>query len=264
MMNRKAQGTPVPSLRLIAPLIALIIISTAIAGTSEVLVIDLSIAKNDSVQVLSVKLLEGSETTAIGTDYSIDLLNNAGEVIHTTYFDITFTAYGDNFPFLPGQEDVGVSVDLDEVETTIRVPYSTNAASFQVKKGTTILLEQDINLCNNDGTCQPANGENTLSCFADCPGGSDDDYCDELFDGVCDPDCGEQGRPDKDVDCTCGDGTCSAREDSVTCPEDCGAASNIITNLIYGVIGGGIAIIAAIIILIVLLVKRRKKGKKKK
>jgi len=247
--------------KLMTAVIGLLLLSTALAA-SDVLVVEFTIDKNDTVTLSDVRLLEGTETIAEGTDYSIVLLSAADEVLQTTYFDVTFTAYGlDNYPTLPDGEGVGIAIDLNETELIVRIPYNTQASKFEIRKGTTALLEQEINLCDSDGACEPANGENYLSCLADCPSGSDDDYCDTIFDDVCDPDCGQQGRQDKDTDCTCGDGTCDVREDSITCSQDCGAASNDITNLIMMVVGGGIGIIVLIVVIIVVLIKRRK-GKK--
>ena len=46
-----------------------------------------------------------------------------------------------------------------------------------------------------DGTC--GFPENYLTCPADCPSGSVDEYCDGVKDGICDPDC----ELDEDPDC---------------------------------------------------------------
>jgi putative hemolysin len=46
-----------------------------------------------------------------------------------------------------------------------------------------------------DGTC--GFPENYLTCPADCPSGSVDEYCDGVKDGICDPDC----EPGEDPDC---------------------------------------------------------------
>lgn len=247
--------------KLMTSFIALLLLSSTFAAT-EVLVVELDIASNNTVTLNDYRLMSGSETVAETTEYSLVQLSSDGEVLHTTYFDVVFTAYGDNYPFLPGQEDVGVSVELNETRVIVRTPYYSNAASFEVRKNSTVLLQQSISLCNNDGTCDVSNGENFLSCPADCPSGGSDDLCDGVFDGTCDPDCEAQGRSDRDTDCTCGDGTCNPREDSITCPEDCGAASNEITNMITMIIGAGVGIIAAIIIVIVLVIKKVRKKKK--
>lgn len=239
-------------------ILALLLLSTALAA-SEVLVIEMDLTNDNIVTIIDTRLMTGSETIAEGTNYSINLLSDSSELLHTTYFDVLFTAYGNNYPFLPGQEDVGVAVNLSEVRVLVRVPYLTEATSYQVMNGETVLATQTINLCNTNGVCDFSSGENYLSCLIDCPSGGVDDYCDEIFDGICDPDCGAQGRADKDTDCTCGDSTCDAREDSITCPSDCGSPSNEITNLIYMIVGGVIGVVVLIIIGIILLVKKKKK-----
>lgn len=234
-------------------------LSVVMAAPIDVLVIEFNIDNASNIDLLDVRLMKGTETVAEGTDYSVVLLSATGEELHTTYFDVELTAYGDNYPFLPGQEDVGVQVSLNETRAVVRVPYDPQAVSFEIRDGSNVLLEQDINLCDNDGTCEPASGENYLSCLADCPSGSDDDYCDEVFDNKCDPDCVEQGRADKDTDCTCGNGVCDPREDSITCPADCGQAVNELTMMIYGAIGAVIAVPVVIVILVVVLRRRKKK-----
>ncbi|MBD3312686.1 hypothetical protein GF352_04510 [archaeon] len=237
-----------------------LMLSAALAAPIDVLVLEFNIDNASNIDLLDVRLMKGTETMAEGTDYSVVLLSASDEVLHTTYFDVVLTAYGDNYPFLPGQEDVGVEVGLNETRVIVRVPYNSSAAKFEIREGTTVLLQQDINLCDGDGVCEPASGENYLSCLADCPSGSDDDYCDEVFDDKCDPDCGEQGRADKDTDCTCGNGVCDPREDSITCPDDCGQAVNELTTMIYGAIAG-IIVIPVVIVVIVIVLRRRKKKK---
>jgi putative hemolysin len=51
-----------------------------------------------------------------------------------------------------------------------------------------------------DGKC--VLGENAQNCPQDCPSGTRDGACDALKDDRCDPDCTEQGTPEKDPDCS--------------------------------------------------------------
>jgi len=62
-------------------------------------------------------------------------------------------------------------------------------------------------------------GETVFTC-KDCPSGSSDGICDQLKDGICDPDCSKE----RDWDCHCGDGVCDEKlgEDEDSCPKDCG------------------------------------------
>lgn len=65
----------------------------------------------------------------------------------------------------------------------------------------TVLDEKNLDFsvrlyeCVIDGICQPI--ENYGNCPLDCPSGVNDNYCDEVEDGICDPDC----PPEEDVDC---------------------------------------------------------------
>ncbi|MFB6075830.1 MAG: hypothetical protein ABEK17_01680 [Candidatus Aenigmatarchaeota archaeon] len=56
-------------------------------------------------------------------------------------------------------------------------------------------IPQDIN-CNYNFECEPGLGENSNNCVQDCPISGKDNYCDELIDSICDPDC-----KGKDPDC---------------------------------------------------------------
>lgn len=53
---------------------------------------------------------------------------------------------------------------------------------------------QITNICG-DGICH--RNENHISCSQDCPSGLEDDFCDEIKDGICDPDCSKN----EDIDC---------------------------------------------------------------
>jgi hypothetical protein len=67
---------------------------------------------------------------------------------------------------------------LEEVEiVSIGQENKSPIAFFGVKE----------DLCNADGKC--GEGENFLSCPADCPLDKEDNYCLPAGDGVCDPDC---------------------------------------------------------------------------
>jgi len=60
-------------------------------------------------------------------------------------------------------------------------------------------VEVRVTKCG-DGICGA--GENYLTCPQDCPSGGEDNYCDGVRDGICDPDCMEN----EDVDCAKGRG----------------------------------------------------------
>ena len=81
----------------------------------------------------------------------------------------------------------------------IYIPYSENAARIEVynlknSKIMDIDVSSYANTCGN-GICDPY--ESYESCTKDCKSGSKDDFCDEVKDGICDPDC----SPKTDADC---------------------------------------------------------------
>ncbi len=85
------------------------------------------------------------------------------------------------------------------------------------------LCPQEPAICNDDGTCDPA--ESCKSCPADCGA------CVACGDGTC-----VQGEncDQCPADCgacdQCGDGQCDVGEDCGVCPEDCGACEAVCNN----------------------------------
>lgn len=82
----------------------------------------------------------------------------------------------------------------------IYIPYNENAAKIEMYnlKNSKIM---DIDISSYANTCGNArceDYESYESCTKDCKSGSMDDFCDELKDGICDPDCSVK----TDVDCT--------------------------------------------------------------
>ncbi|HEU5058504.1 MAG TPA: M4 family metallopeptidase, partial [Kofleriaceae bacterium] len=75
--------------------------------------------------------------------------------------------------------------------------------------------------CDDDDTCEPADGETCSSCAADCD--------------ACSADCGRFAQAKCELgigDCSqcesaggCGDGVCAADEDDASCGQDCGCAA---------------------------------------
>lgn len=76
-----------------------------------------------------------------------------------------------------------------------------------------------------DGVC--GFPENFKTCPQDCPSGSYDGYCDEVKDGICDPDCKIRNISFKDPDCSfCGNKICEEGENNLNCPQDCPVCGN--------------------------------------
>lgn len=238
--------------------------SIAIAQVDRMLTVQFDITKDNRVQLIGVRVLEGGEPFETVTDspYSFELLDAAGNVLSTTKFRVSFEAYALPVPadVLPDFNGTIPPIKKDVDRINVKVPYLENAAKFRIKSDGSILLESELTLCNKDNVCQVNKGENFLSCPSDCPSGSKDDLCDGVFDNVCDPDCDAQARKEKDVDCTCGNNVCDARENSFYCPQDCGQPVNY---FLYTVLAIPIVIILLTVGIKIALRRRKKSAQKK-
>lgn len=90
------------------------------------------------------------------------------------------------------------------------VPYNENAARIEVyslknSKVMDIDVASFANTCGNK-ICEDY--ESYESCTRDCSSGSADDFCDEVTDGICDPDC--YGKADADCEYVKAKGNASA------------------------------------------------------
>ena len=107
--------------------------------------------------------------------YALRFLDTAGRIVNNQYFPMMFYVY-----------DIGPASELPVwVRATCREEWKT----LQIVKDNTVLFQTDIasKICNKDGIC---NGdENYVACSIDCPSGSQDNICDTVPDGICDPDC---------------------------------------------------------------------------
>ena len=72
-------------------------------------------------------------------------------------------------------------------------PYDDIVEFSVIEKEPVIMVLQE---CNSNLVCD--SNENFMICPQDCKSGSKDDYCDEISEGVCDPDC----TFEEDKDCT--------------------------------------------------------------
>ena len=83
---------------------------------------------------------------------------------------------------------------------------------------------KDCGPCDNDGVCEPQQGEDEVNCPNDCPGTvttsstDTDGDCDN--DGICEPPA--ENNANCPMDCPCdNDGLCEPGEDATLCPNDC-------------------------------------------
>ncbi len=251
---------------LMSLILSLCLVGVATAEEDLVYEISFKISASNKITFEKIKLDQGSPTEETpDSDYKLQVLSESGKVISTTYFMAEFEAWADPidpenaFPFPEEKSDIGKfgDVKLTEMDIVLKAPYSEDAASFKILKDAKVLYTKKISLCNKDSECSIEDSENFLSCPDDCPSGSEDDYCDGIFDNICDSDCKSTGRATADSDCTCGNGKCDGKEDKFYCPADCGQPMN--TFLIGSIVG-----IAVILLLIIALLKYVFGKKKKK
>lgn len=201
-------------------LIALIAV-TAVYALQEVLVLNLEVSKDGDVELLDFYLGEGEKSFELSDgdgDYRIELVSRDNKVLYSSYFTPKFELHIDA---PPEGEEFPEAVLLEKTRVSLKIPYTEGTEKLRVFYKNQIKLEEAIVFCNNNSICEPSGKESSLSCPSDCKSGSTDNYCDAVFDGVCDQDCANQGREDKDVDCTCGNGICDQRETEKLCQLDC-------------------------------------------
>ncbi len=103
------------------------------------------------------------------------------------------------------------------------------ASGMMIVDGDDVLFEQEFSFCDGDGTCEPCDlpgcavSENVLTC-ADCASGGIDGYCDELPDGICDPDC----EGERDFDCG---KTCSEMEGDVCFGDEICYGGDVVSSI---------------------------------
>lgn len=250
----------------ISVLLIALLSAFALAETQKILAIEFSLGSNDNVKLVDMRMYEGEASETAESLYSFVLLSETGDVLYTVNFIAAFEAWPEEVTQLQGFQGQGTGeigpITRDEINIFLKVPYLKEASKFQIKHNGNVIFESLISLCNQDSACEPARGENFLSC-EDCESGGTDDYCDELYDGKCDADCVLQGREIMDPDCTCGNAVCDAREDYYSCSQDCGKAPmNKFMKLIIYASLALVGIVVLIVLLIVLAVKKKKKSKR--
>jgi hypothetical protein len=139
-------------------------------------------------------------------DYRIDLVSFDNEALYSEKFDFNlevaaiappewFDEEGNQI-YIPGEDEQ--PQDLTKTTKEILIPYFSNGKQINVYHQTELILEESVvhfsDLCG-DGICQDS--ESYESCQVDCVSGGADDYCDEVDEGICDPDCSVS----EDVDC---------------------------------------------------------------
>jgi vibriolysin len=86
---------------------------------------------------------------------------------------------------------------------------------------TGVNCQSDVYVCNNNGTCDAADGETCASCGEDCGSCSED--CSFWKKAKCKIGIGDCSRCDAEPGC--GDRICDGNETDENCPQDCGCAA---------------------------------------
>ena len=124
------------------------------------------------------KLQDLAHDTPIESDDYLVIINKTDQIIY--------------YNKLPLITDALILLDDSNgsISTISKIELIRNKTSYFTKQ---------ISFCNNNGVCEPCKEgdcsiiESSLTC-SDCESGSKDYYCDEISDGICDPDCNSYDR----------------------------------------------------------------------
>ncbi len=161
-----------------------------ITATLKDLIISLNSCKDKSCTERS-KVFTSTED--IYMDYSSEV-SEPGITATLTYPDKTIKQI--NLPMSIKAEQIGTYILSIKASKEGYKTLETVAQFAVIEKPAEIKQEQII--CNNNLICEPEKKEHHGNCPKDCHSGSADNYCDEIEDGTCDPDCPQE----QDIDCT--------------------------------------------------------------
>lgn len=203
---------------------ALILVAAMICGSG-------CIVQDDVGEDLVVEWrLEGSTNASLCTTYGIDrwVVSVNGPVSDSRSFPCG-SAWDSGAAFAAANALVvgGYTVTVTAEDATSALlatksnPVSIGTDLGGVERLTFVFLASDFGggvICNNDGNCEPGQGETEINCPNDC---APVNPCNN--DGVCEPGQGETNANCPN-DCVCNnDGSCEpgAGEDEINCPNDC-------------------------------------------
>ncbi len=200
--------------------IMLISLQTAYA-LQEIVVLNIDVYREGKVEIVDYSVGEGTESLELveqERSFKIEILSKNNEILYSKYFEAAFDIHLD---ILPGQPPAEGIIPTEKKGMVLKIPFFEEIKLIKFYYKRKLILQEQLKFCNNNGVCEANNKENLLSCPNDCESGTEDNYCDAVLDGKCDQDCVNQGRMEKDIDCTCGNNVCDERENEKTCREDC-------------------------------------------
>lgn len=162
-----------------------------------------SVSQINFGEILEVKIeIENLENSEVDIEVK-EFIENADPIDPDTI--IVPESSDLNFTYGPSYYSWIVTIDALSTHTII---YKIKPLIFgdfgigptQVEVGDDMFFSNNLVvkvLAKTNGICEPENGENYINNPTDCPSGSEDNMCDLIQDGICDPDC----VGDADIDC---------------------------------------------------------------
>jgi hypothetical protein len=208
-------------------MIVLLLFSESVFALEDVISLTIDINKNDTVLLRDMSIIQSVRTKElVGDEYKIKTLDKNGNVLTEEKFDIQFILYSNPPKFIDSktvivklpysketfkimlehknntilEKDV-VLCKIDGVcsgyENFISCPQDCPSGSrdnycdkqFDKKCDPDCAKDVDVDCLCGDKKCEVEKGESYNTCPQDCPSGLNDNFCDKIIDGVCDPDC---------------------------------------------------------------------------
>jgi len=205
ILTNKKSGISIAALLLVAGLI--ISSSDVIAADQQVYVLLLNY-DDGHVSKKNLYVTQGEPSSQFNAEgrYRLDLMSFNNEQLYSQNFEFTLIITNAALPEWFDENGKQIYIPkagestrlLTKTSLALNIPFFTNAQRIDVfDQGVKILEVSVAHLADKcgDSICQPH--ESFDSCSTDCPSGSADDFCDQVADNICDPDC----FFDRDVDC---------------------------------------------------------------
>jgi len=168
--------------------IILFLLVLPIVFSEDLLKVDFSVSTNDDVIINDISIIDGDIFIEnYESEYMIRFLDSSKQ----TYLAVPKRIY------VPSPNHAAVYFDTYDASAadklwnkfSVKVLFDDRFDSVVIEKNSISLAEESIkqSLCNNNQVCESY--ENFKYCPADCLSGSRDNYCDNINDGICDPDC---------------------------------------------------------------------------